>query len=101
MGTSARPRAKRGSVRSFVVARRLGYAAIVITALCACDVGRSGPEPIPECTRYAAHAEACLGARVATKLRASFAQPPTDEPGREALRAQCEDQAAQLRRSCR
>ena len=101
MGTSTRPRAERGSLRRFVVARRVGYAALVLTALCACDVGRSGPEPIPECTRYAAHAEAGLGTRVATKLRASFEKPPADEAGREALRAQCEDQVAQLRRSCR
>ena len=101
MGKSESFRAARGSSGRFVSVWSLGRAALLFVAVCACDVGRGGPEPIPECVTYTASAEQCLGARVASKLRASFAKPPADEAGRSAQRTQCVEQHNTLRRSCR
>ena len=101
MGELESTRASRGHVQTSARARNLGCAGVILAALCACDVGRSGPEPIAECATYAASAELCFGARVATRLRASFAKPPADEAARAALRASCVEQNTTLRRSCR
>jgi hypothetical protein len=101
MGELESTRAKRGRVPRSARMRRIGYAGIILAALCACDVGRSGPEPIAECATYAASAELCLGARISKRLRASFAKPPADEAGRAALRTQCVERNAMLRQSCR
>jgi hypothetical protein len=82
-------------------ARQIGLTVVILAALIACDSGRNGVEPIAECTAYAASAELCFGGRVATRLRASFAKPPADEASRSALRTQCAEGNATIRRSCR
>jgi len=77
-------------------------AVVTLAALCACDVRRSSDiEPIVECMHYAEKAQACLGDRLATRLRATFAKPPEAVEARSALRAQCLASEAQLRRTCR
>lgn len=101
MGELESTRAKRGRVRLSAGARGAGYVVIMLAALCACDVRRNGAEPIAECTTYAASAELCFGPRVSKQLRATFAKPPADEAGRAALRTQCIERNAVIRRSCR
>lgn len=81
--------------------RLLGLAVVTLAALCACDVRRSETEPIAECIHYAERAQACLGDRLATRLRATFAKPPEAAEARAALREQCLASETQLRRTCR
>jgi len=50
---------------------------------------------------YAASARTCLGERLATRLRASFAKPPEAPEARAAARAQCIASTARIRRTCR
>lgn len=93
---TARPLARRRLDR-----RLLGLGLVVLVALCACDVRRSDTEPIAECMDYATQAKACLGDRLATRLRATFAKPPSDPASRTAARDQCIESATRLRRTCR
>lgn len=81
--------------------RVLGLAVVALAAVCACDIRRSDNEPIVECMNYATQAQACLGERLATRLRATFAKPPSDPAARAAAREQCVANATRLRRACR
>ena len=95
--SSVRPRTKS-------VTRARGAVALValFSALCACDVFRdSSTEAVAECTDYASLVRRCFGDRIGASVATSFAVPPKDGAGREALRARCSAQAARLERNCR
>ncbi len=72
--------------------------ALLIAAICACDVQQN--EPIAECTEYSSKVRACFGDRAGDNVAASFAKPPVEERARTALMGRCAAGTAQLSRSC-
>ena len=73
--------------------------AVLIAAICACDVHHN--EPIAECIEYASKVRACFGERAGDHLLASYAKPPAEERARAALMARCASGTAMVARSCR